>query len=57
VERADIVVCPVDCVSHDACLRVKSMCKQRGKPFLPLRNAGASSFHRALNIGEEERVN
>jgi hypothetical protein len=57
VERADIVVCPVDCVSHDACLRVKSMCKQRGKPFLPLRNAGASSFHRALNIGEEERPN
>lgn len=51
VERADIVVCPIDCISHDACLRVKSMCKQRCKPFLPLRNAGASSFHRALNLG------
>lgn len=51
VERADIVVCPIDCISHDACLRVKSMCKQRAKPFLPLRNAGASSFHRALNLG------
>lgn len=48
VERADIVVCPIDCVSHDACLRVKGMCKQRCKRFVPLRNAGASSFARAL---------
>lgn len=54
VERADIVVCPIDCISHDACLRVKSMCKQQCKPFLPLRNAGASSFHRALKLTAEE---
>lgn len=54
VERADIVVCPIDCISHDACLRVKSMCKQQCKPFLPLRNAGASSFHRALKMTGEE---
>lgn len=48
VERADVVVCPVDCVSHDACLRVKGLCRRMGKPFVPMRSAGASSFARML---------
>ncbi|MGQ9370654.1 DUF2325 domain-containing protein [Azospirillum sp. ST 5-10] len=48
VERADVVVCPIDCVSHDACLRVKGICRRLRKPFLPLRSAGASTFARAL---------
>ncbi|WP_029008689.1 DUF2325 domain-containing protein [Azospirillum halopraeferens] len=48
VERADVVVCPIDCISHDACLRVKGMCRRLQKPFLPLRSAGASTFTRAL---------
>ncbi len=48
VERADVVVCPIDCVSHDACLRVKGLCRRLHKPFVPLRSTGASSFTRAL---------
>ncbi|MBP2315731.1 DUF2325 domain-containing protein [Azospirillum soli] len=48
VERADVVVCPVDCVSHDACLRVKGLCRRMGKPFVPMRSAGATSFARIL---------
>lgn len=48
VERADVVVCPIDCVSHDACLRVKGVCRRLRKPFLPIRSAGTTSFARAL---------
>ena len=53
VERADVVVCPIDCVSHDACLQVKGLCRRLRKRFLPLRSSGASSFTRALGaLGE-----
>ena len=42
--QADVVLCPVDCVSHRACLRAKQFCKRTAKPFVPLRTAGLSSF-------------
>lgn len=42
--QADAVLCPVDCVSHGACLRAKQFCKRASKPFVPLRSAGLSSF-------------
>ena len=42
--QADVVLCPVDCVSHRACLRAKRFCKRTAKPFVPLRSAGLSSF-------------
>lgn len=44
----DCVFCPIDCISHDACLRVKSGCKKWEKAFVPLRNGSKSSFERAL---------
>jgi hypothetical protein len=40
VEQADLVVCPVDCVSHEACLRAKHLCRRLDKPFLPIRGHG-----------------
>ena len=46
--RADIVLFPVDCVSHDAALMVKRLCRQTNKRFIPLRSASASSFLAAL---------
>ena len=53
--QADIVLCPVDCVSHRACLRAKRFCKRTAKPFVPLRSAGLSSFvtglHRVTEFG------
>jgi hypothetical protein len=48
VSQVDAVYCPVDCVSHDACLKLKSMCRRRAKPFVPLRSASLSSFAQAL---------
>jgi hypothetical protein len=44
----ECVFCPIDCISHDACLRVKTGCKKTGTSFVPLRNGSKSSFERAL---------
>jgi hypothetical protein len=44
----DAVVCPVDCVSHAACLKVKRACKHLAKQFIPLRSSGLSSFARGI---------
>lgn len=48
VGRAALVVFPVDCVSHDAALAVKRLCRQVGRPFRPLRSTGAASLLAAL---------
>ncbi|MCY4219791.1 MAG: DUF2325 domain-containing protein [Gammaproteobacteria bacterium] len=44
LNRADIVLCPVECVSHGACNKAKSYCKRTAKPFVPLRSTGISSL-------------
>ncbi|MFC0407001.1 DUF2325 domain-containing protein [Roseomonas elaeocarpi] len=47
--RADAVLFPVDCVSHDAALTVKRHCRRVGKPFIPLRSTGSTAFLAALH--------
>ncbi|WP_374441989.1 DUF2325 domain-containing protein [Stella sp.] len=44
VARADLVLFPVDCVSHASVEAVKRHCRQMGKPFRPLRGAGLAPF-------------
>ncbi len=44
----DAVLCPVDCVSHDACQCVKEVCKHTMKPCKMLRSSGLSSLVRSL---------
>ncbi|MDR3538869.1 MAG: DUF2325 domain-containing protein [Acetobacteraceae bacterium] len=46
--RADLVLFPVDCVSHQAALAVKKLCRQGDKRFVPLRTSSAASFLAAL---------
>ncbi|WP_028318088.1 DUF2325 domain-containing protein [Desulfobulbus elongatus] len=46
---ADAVLCPIDCVSHDACNCVKKMCKRYQKPFVLMRSAGLSSLAKGLS--------
>ncbi len=48
VSRADLILFPVDCVSHEAATAVKRLCRQAGKPFIPLRSASLTSFAAAL---------
>lgn len=45
---ADAVVCPVDCVSHEACALVKQACKGCVKPLILARSSGLSSLARSL---------
>ena len=58
LSQADVVLCPVDCVSHGACVRAKRFCKQTAKPFVPLRTAGLSSFVAGLHqaMGQDNRT-
>ncbi len=44
VSRSDWVVFPVDCISHDAANAVKTLCRQAGKRFVPLRSSGTASL-------------
>ncbi|MEM7171380.1 MAG: DUF2325 domain-containing protein [Pseudomonadota bacterium] len=44
VARADQVVFPIDCVSHSAVKKLKTLCRRSMKPYVPLRSAGLSSF-------------
>jgi hypothetical protein len=44
VSRADCAAVPVDCVSHHAMAAVKRLCRQAGKPFMPLRSSGPASL-------------
>ncbi len=44
LSRGDVVMCPLDCISHSACNRAKTYCKRAGKCFMPLRTSGLSSF-------------
>jgi Uncharacterized protein conserved in bacteria (DUF2325) len=48
--RAEVVLFPVDCVSHDAALMVKRLCRQANKRFIPLRSASTTSFLTALRL-------
>lgn len=53
----DCVFCPVNCVSHDACLRAKKICQKLNKPFVPLRSTGQTAFRKALQtlVGADVR--
>ena len=42
--RGDAVLCPVDCVSHNACQLAKRFCKQRAKTLVLLRTSSLSAF-------------
>ena len=54
IARAEIVFFPVDCISHDAMHLLKRLCRQAGKPYLPLRSASLATFLVALrNIPAE----
>jgi hypothetical protein len=47
--RADAVVCPADCVSHDAYLRTKRYCKRLAKPCVLIDRSGIGAFAAALS--------
>ncbi len=48
VEKTDVIFCPVDINSHNACRYVKKACKIRDKPCYFLRSASLSMFVKGL---------
>ncbi|KIM00335.1 Membrane protein involved in colicin uptake [Paramagnetospirillum magnetotacticum MS-1] len=48
LERADAVLFPVGCVSHQAQSKVKDLCRRFEKPFKPLRSTGIGAITQAL---------
>ena len=48
VSRADHVLFPIDCVSHDAATTIKKLCRQTGKNYEPLRTASLTCLLSAL---------
>ena len=52
----DCVVCPINCISHDACLRAKHGCEKLGKVFLPVKNDSQACFKQALKQLSHDRA-
>lgn len=46
--EADMVICPVDCVSHHAFFTVKRYCKYHGKPCVLLDRSGLPTFRKGV---------
>jgi hypothetical protein len=50
--RSNVVLFPVDCISHEATNAVKALCRQNGKRYIPLRSASITSLVAALQSPE-----
>lgn len=48
IKRCDIIFCPVDCNSHNACLSVKKLCKKHKKTFHMLKSSSISGISLAI---------
>jgi len=56
VSQSDAVLCPLDCVSHDAMSRIKRDCKHQGKSLQLLRQSGLATFtHGLQRIAKEHQ--
>jgi Uncharacterized protein conserved in bacteria (DUF2325) len=48
ISRADVLLFPIDCISHDAVATLKRLCRQLEKPYLPLRSASLATLASSL---------
>ena len=48
ISRADVLLFPIDCISHDAVATLKRLCRQLEKPYLPLRAASLATLASSL---------
>lgn len=55
VKRCDVVLCPVNCNSHNACLKVKKLCNRHNKQLKILSTSSLSAVSQALFIPLENR--
>ncbi len=48
VKRCDLVLCPINCNSHNACRKVKQLCSRHNKPLKILSSSSLSAVSQAL---------
>lgn len=48
VKRSDLVLCPVNCNSHNACIKVKKLCNQHKTPLKILSSSSLSAVSQAV---------
>lgn len=48
LDHADMVVCPMDCVNHNAFFTVKRYCRHSGKPCVLLDRSSLSAFRKGI---------
>ena len=48
ISKADVLVFPIDCISHDAVATLKRLCWQLEKPYRPLRTASLATLASSL---------
>lgn len=48
LQRADVIICPINCISHGACIKVKDMAKKYKKDFHMLPTGSISAVKRLL---------
>jgi hypothetical protein len=48
ISRADVLLFPIACISHDAVATLKRVCRQLEKPYLPLRTASLATLASSL---------
>lgn len=54
LQRADLVLCPVNCNSHGACSMVKQLGKKHNKPVWMMSNFSLSAISRAIGTQGRE---
>lgn len=53
VKRCDVVLCPVNCNSHNACLAVKKLCNRYQKPLKILNSSSLSAVSQAIFLSQD----
>ena len=55
VKRSDLILCPANCNSHNACLRVKKLCNRHNKQLKILSNSSLSAIAQAVFEPESQK--
>ena len=50
LKQTDMIICPVDCVNHEAFFTVKHYCKYSGKPCILLARSEVNTFKAGIGV-------
>ncbi len=50
LNNADLIICPIDCVRHDAFFMTKDYCERSGKPYVMLDKSRITTFYNGIRM-------